>query len=232
MRDVQTRVSRRRTVAAVAGGIATGLAGCQGLLGAIGGTGPTESFEDGLAGSIFTDTSQESVSPAVSSEHATHGDRSLLLESDPGTATANAVRSEQTWTGAHRYSVAVKPVEVGGDENGIAVHLLADESERSLRFHSSPWHDTARVVETDDAGDEREDGQTAVGDLLTPGEWSSLAFEVRADGASVTVGEETTELDVAWDVAADPVRLRLHANGWGSGDPVTAAFDEVRVESL
>lgn len=231
---MQTRLSRRRTVALL-GGLATGLAGCQGLLGSGGereSSSPTESFEDGIRESMFEDVSQGSVTPAVTDAHATHGERALLLDSVPGTDTENRVRTEPTWTGPRRYSVDVKPVGETGHESSIGVYLAADESGRQLRLHSSPYHGAIQVHEYDESGEELPDPQTGVADLLSADEWTRLGFSVQESGVAVSVDDVTRELDTDWNPVGGPVHLDLTANGWGSGDPVAAVFDAVLVEPL
>lgn len=230
-RDGNPTLSRRRTVA-LAGGLAIGLPGCQGLLGSGSGDEPTESFEDGLGASIFEDASQAAVDPALSEGHATHGDRSLSLASDPGTSTSNRVRSGETWSGPRRYSVQLQPVEVGGGECSTGFGLSATDSGRRLLVASSGYHGATYVQEYDAAGEQIPAKRASLTDPLPEGTWSRVEFVVRESGVTVRVDDVARELEPTWPVTESALGVRLHANGWGNGHPITTAFDEFRTASL
>lgn len=190
-------------------------------------------FEDGEWSGDWTDESQSASSIKVSDSRAYDGAYSLVVSSNPGTSTACRARSISSWSGANEYRLYLNKYADGGGHNSHRFHLLnRSNTSQQLYIATSSYSTPYVALQERDATGSVINTWVLKNSTDTPrGSWFEMSIDVRGpdtvigtvDGASVGVTPDT-------DWTGIDVQMEISANGWGGGDKMYTAADNVEVK--
>lgn len=189
-------------------------------------------FEDGEWSGDWTDESQSASGVEVSDSRFYDGAYSLVVSSNPGTSTACRTRSMSSWLGGNEYRLYLNKYRDGGGHNSHSFALLnRSNTSQQLCLLASSYSPPYVALQERDATGSIVNTWVLKHSTDTPrGRWFEMSIDVRApdtvlatvDGASVGVTP-----DVDW--TGIDTQMEITANGWGGGDRIYTAADNVEV---
>lgn len=191
-------------------------------------------FEDGEWSGDWTDESQSASSINVTDSRAYDGSYSLVVSSNPGTSTACRARSISSWSGVNEYRLYLNKYADGGGHNSHGFVLLNEfDTSQQLSISASSYSTPYVVLQERDASGSIINTWVLRDTTDTPtGRWFEMSIDVRGPDtvvATVDGGSVGVTPDADW--TGVDVQMEIVANGWGSGDKMYTAADNVEVNS-
>lgn len=193
------------------------------------GTTVIDNFESGsISTQTWKDQSQSGTTPYVGTP-AYEGSEALQIDADPGTNTRGELVTQTGYQGSI-YSSYIQKKRDGGGQNSLEFSLIDDENGETIRIVSSSYSNPDVELSEYDSSRNRVNNWT-LGSELGTGNWFEANFSFNDNNLDVKWGSiSLTDLNTNHNFDSGNLKVRLKANGWGSGHKMHAAFDNIIVE--
>jgi hypothetical protein len=178
----------------------------------------------------MVDISQNDAEPSITDDVAHSGERALLLDSPPGSATANAVRSERALEGPVRLRLWMRTVRRAGPMNQWIVGISDVNAEEGLHLFGSEYRATGSVVherELGRGGMVRRTPDATVSRRYEFPNWTEIGLVVGRDRTEAWVGRDRVEFEPPSDWIDREKKLEIRVSGWDKGHALGVVVDDL-----